>query len=82
MNLFKISIITFFLFFSCNSSSISPKEVAQKACECQTLLQDLQAFSDCNALVTQMKSEYKSDFEWMDKYREEYINCLQDLISE
>ena len=82
MKLFQFSLLFLFFLVSCNSSSIKPKDVAQKACECQTLLKDLQAFSDCNALVTKMKSEYKADFEWMDQYREEYVKCLQDLINE
>ncbi len=82
MKLFQFSLLFIFFIFSCTSSSVKPKDVAQKACECQTLLQDVQAFSDCNASVTQMKSEYKTDFDWMDQYREEYKKCLQELISE
>ena len=46
MKVFQLSIVICCLFFSCTSSTVKPKDVAQKACECQTLLEDLKAFSE------------------------------------
>ncbi len=87
MNLFKISLVVCFLFFACNDGKLTPTDAAQQACECMKLSKDnseegLQAFKDCNTKTTEMISEYKSDPEWMGKWREELMSVLQDCMSE
>ena len=77
------------MFFACNDGKLTPTDAEQQACECMKLSKDnseegLQAFKDCNTKTTEMISEYKSDPEWMGKWREELmsVSWLPNSVAE
>ena len=83
MKLFKISIVFYFLLsVACSDKGLTPSAMAQQTCKCIKLMDDVQAFADCQTESREMMADYRSDTLFISQYQIEIEKIIKDCMSE